>query len=118
MVKLICLFMCVTLFLTTKDAHKLKEKYFGLVDDLKKSKNVSWTDLIHSFLEKEINKIYNTPEDIIGCVVYLLLLYAEHTNFVRPLELPDERYLPRAARWNIKEIFVEFMKEWRLPNTQ
>lgn len=73
MVKLLCLFMCITLFFTTKDAHKLKEKYFGLVDDLEKSKNVSWPDLIHSFLEKKINQNYNTPEDITGCVVYLLV---------------------------------------------
>ncbi|KAI3869399.1 hypothetical protein MKX03_028706, partial [Papaver bracteatum] len=72
MVKLLCLFMCITLFFTTKYAHKLKEKYFGLVDDLKKSKNVSWHDLIYSFLENKINQNYNTPEDITGCVVYLL----------------------------------------------
>ncbi|KAI3953602.1 hypothetical protein MKW92_024101 [Papaver armeniacum] len=111
MVKLLCLFMCITLFFTTKDAHKLKEKYFGLVDDLEKSKNVSWLDLIHSFLEKKINQNYNTPEDITGCVVYLLLLYAEHTHLVKPLTLPNDRYLPRAARWNIKEISVEFLKD-------
>ncbi|KAI3943292.1 hypothetical protein MKW92_036120 [Papaver armeniacum] len=73
MVKLLCLFMCITLFFTTKDAHKLKEKYFGLVDDLEKSKNVSWPDLIHNFLENKINQNYNTPEDITGCVVYLLV---------------------------------------------
>ncbi|KAI3970218.1 hypothetical protein MKW92_052705, partial [Papaver armeniacum] len=72
MVKLLFPFMCITLFFTTKDAHKLKEKYFGLVDDLEKSKNVSWHDLIHSLLEKKINQNYNTPEDITGCVVYLL----------------------------------------------
>ncbi|KAI3887068.1 hypothetical protein MKW92_002746 [Papaver armeniacum] len=111
MVKLLCLFMCITLFFTTKDAHKLKEKYFGLVDDLEKSKNVSWPDLIHSFLENKINQNYNTPEDITGCVVYLLLLYAEHTHLVQPLALPDDRYLPRAARWNIKEISAEFLKD-------
>ncbi|XP_026452725.1 uncharacterized protein LOC113353292 [Papaver somniferum] len=95
----------------TDNAHKLKEKYFGLVDDLEKSKNVSWPDLIHSFLEKKINQNYNTPEDITGCVVYLLLLYAEHTHLVKPVTLPDDRYLPRAARWNIKEISVEFLKD-------
>ncbi|XP_026410622.1 uncharacterized protein LOC113305839 [Papaver somniferum] len=54
---------------------------------------------------------YNTPEDITGCVVYLLLLYAEHTHLVKPVTLPDDRYLPRAARWNIKEISVEFLKD-------
>ncbi|KAI3837555.1 hypothetical protein MKW98_011474 [Papaver atlanticum] len=110
MVKLICLFMCI-LFFTTKDAHKLKEKYIGLVDNLEKSNNVSRTDLIHSFLDKKINQNYNTPEDITSYVVYLLLLYAEHTHLVKPLKLPDDRYLPRAARWNIKEISVKFLKD-------
>ncbi|KAI3940171.1 hypothetical protein MKW92_019668 [Papaver armeniacum] len=39
------------------------------------------------------------------------MLYAEHTHLVQPLALPDDRYLPRAARWNIKEISAEFLKD-------
>ncbi|XP_026396296.1 probable serine/threonine-protein kinase kinX [Papaver somniferum] len=41
----------------------------------------------------------------------LQLLYAEQTHLVKPLTLPEDRYLPRAARWNIKEISVEFLKD-------
>ncbi|XP_026377787.1 uncharacterized protein LOC113272096 [Papaver somniferum] len=78
---------------------------------IKNFKECILADLIHSFLEKKINQNYNTPEDITGCVVYLLLLYAEHTHLVKPVTLPDDRYLPRAARWNIKEISVEFLKD-------
>ncbi|KAI3945814.1 hypothetical protein MKW98_023088 [Papaver atlanticum] len=74
---LIGLYMCNTLFFTTKDAITIKEKYLGLVDNFNKCKTLSWAHLIHAHLAKRINKSFNNPQNITGCVVYLPVSYKQ-----------------------------------------
>ncbi|KAI3887538.1 hypothetical protein MKW92_022652 [Papaver armeniacum] len=73
LVRLICLYMCTSLFFATSDANALTEKYIGFVLDLEKAKNISWPDLIHSHLEKELNENVESVEHTNGCAVYLLV---------------------------------------------
>lgn len=73
LVRLICLYMCTSLFFATSDANALTEKYIGFVLDLEKAKNISWPDLIHSHLEKELNENVESVERTNGCAIYLLV---------------------------------------------
>ncbi|KAI3841298.1 hypothetical protein MKW98_007779 [Papaver atlanticum] len=114
LVRLICLFMCTSLFFTTKDANALTEKYISFVLDLEKAKNISWPDLIHSHLERELNENEETVEHTNGCAVYLLPWFAEHTHLVQPEPIvtePEGMYVPRVARWNHTKICTEFLKD-------
>lgn len=71
--RLIGLFMCVTLFFTQKDASSLNEKYIGLVHDTDRSKNLSWLDLIHHHLREQLFNNSSNPTVVTGCVIYLLV---------------------------------------------
>ncbi|KAI3874586.1 hypothetical protein MKX03_008687 [Papaver bracteatum] len=116
LVMLIGLFMCNTIFFTTKDAGAIKEKYLGLVQDFNKCKTLSWVHLIHSELAKRLNKSFNNPIKISRCVFYLPIWFAEQTKIVKPIELKKENFVPRASRWNLMQIFKEFLKDMNTSN--
>ncbi|KAI3850974.1 hypothetical protein MKX03_036454 [Papaver bracteatum] len=111
LVMLIGLFMCNTIFFTTKDAGAIKEKYLGLVQDFNKCKTLSWAHLIHSELAKRLKKSFNNPIKTSGCI-----WFAEQTKIVEPIELRKEKFLPRASRWNLKQICKEFLKVMNTSN--
>ncbi|MCL7026497.1 hypothetical protein MKW94_027365 [Papaver nudicaule] len=118
LVKLIGLFLCNAVLFTTKEAtkeaDKLSEKYIGLVADPERSRNVSWPDLIHNFLEEQLNKclVDDRIEHTNGCVTYLLIWFAEHTHIVKPVNLDNvKEYIPRAGRWNLMTICEELLKD-------
>ncbi|MCL7035834.1 hypothetical protein MKW94_000289, partial [Papaver nudicaule] len=114
LVRLIGLFLCTAFFFTTKEADKLSEKYIGLVSDLERSRNVSWPDLIHNFLEEQLNKHMGDEQvkHTNGCVTYLLIWFAEHTHIVKPVNIRNKKeYIPRAARWNLTAICDALLKD-------
>ncbi|MCL7035906.1 hypothetical protein MKW94_001696 [Papaver nudicaule] len=114
LVKLIGLFLCNAVFFTTKEADKLSEKYIGLVADPERSRNVSWPDLIHNFLEEQLNRclVGERIEHTNGCVTYLLIWFAEHTHIVEPVKLNNvNEYIPRAGKWNLMAICEALLKD-------
>ncbi|RZC77509.1 hypothetical protein C5167_001682 [Papaver somniferum] len=58
---------------------------------------------------RKIHVLNSTPEEP---------WFAEHTHCVKPLELPEGSNLPRVARWNIKEIAMEFTKDIKMAEYQ
>ncbi|XP_026402448.1 uncharacterized protein LOC113298028 isoform X1 [Papaver somniferum] len=108
---LIGLYMCNTIFFTTKDAITIKEKYLGLVVNFERCKTLSWAHLIHAHLARRINKSFKNPENITGCVFYLPIWFAEHTKIVVPKALPEDKFVPTAGRWNLKQICTALLKD-------
>ncbi|MCL7042164.1 hypothetical protein MKW94_026664 [Papaver nudicaule] len=80
-------------------------------------KNISWPDLIHNNLQKEldVNMGAEMCKNTTGCVTYLLLWFAEHTHLIKPENVvtdPEGEYVPRAARWNLMSVCEAILKDF------
>ncbi|XP_026420494.1 uncharacterized protein LOC113316548 [Papaver somniferum] len=102
LVRLIGAYMCQTLFFTTQEGYRLNKQHLKLLGSPEKN-SLSWPDLIHDHLMESIDEHKDDKSRVNGCVVYLLILFAEHIKS-GVQKTPIAQGLPRLARWNLKDI--------------
>ncbi|MCL7051994.1 hypothetical protein MKW94_006604, partial [Papaver nudicaule] len=98
-VKLLVLYFCMVVFFPCQGGDKLSKmflKYIFAMDQ------VSWPDLIHSYLLEGLEEIKKPCKSVKGCAVYILFWFAEITHFVSKYEGEQGQSKPRFARWNTK----------------
>ncbi|MCL7045492.1 hypothetical protein MKW94_022545, partial [Papaver nudicaule] len=98
-VKLLVLYLCVEIFFPNQGGGKLPSiflKYVFAMDQ------VSWPDLIHSYLLQGLKETKKPYKSVKGCAVYILFWFAEITHLIRKYEGEQGKTKPRFARWNTR----------------
>ncbi|KAI3931297.1 hypothetical protein MKX01_040214, partial [Papaver californicum] len=105
--QLLCLigfYLCCVMFFGDINASSMNVRYLGLVETLDTVKKVSWPDKINEHLFNKI-LISENITNVKGCVPYLLILFAEHTEKGTIPKVPNRKTdFPRVGRWNVHEI--------------
>ncbi|KAI3842502.1 hypothetical protein MKW92_033893 [Papaver armeniacum] len=99
-VKLLVLYLCVTVFFADKTGSPLPSRFLDYVFAMDQ---VSWPDLIHSNLMealRDTKKLYRAA--VRGCSVYILYWFAEVTHFISKNEGEPGNSKPRFLRWNTR----------------
>ncbi|KAI3892409.1 hypothetical protein MKX03_012627, partial [Papaver bracteatum] len=98
-VKLLVLYLCVAIFFPDQSGCKLPSvylKYVFVMDE------VSWPDLIHSYLMEALMDTKKPYKTLRGCTVYILYWFAEITHLISKYEGEQGRGKPRFVRWNTR----------------
>ncbi|MCL7028034.1 hypothetical protein MKW94_014762, partial [Papaver nudicaule] len=98
-VKLLVLWLCASIFLNSQNGFQLAEKFLSCVFAMDQ---VSWPDLIHSYLLEALQKAKKPIKEIKGCTIFILFWFAEITHFIGKIEGEQGQSKPRFARWNTK----------------
>ncbi|XP_026426524.1 uncharacterized protein LOC113322612 [Papaver somniferum] len=107
-VKLLVLYFCVAIFFPRLSGASLPSKFLKYIF---KMDQMSWPDLIHSYLLealKEAEKPYNSVR---GCIVYILFWFAEVTHSISKNEGELGKCKPRFARWNTRKLAEKIMND-------
>ncbi|KAI3883692.1 hypothetical protein MKW92_038818 [Papaver armeniacum] len=103
-VKLLVLYFCVQIFFPSKSGNKISKLYLNYVFAMDQ---VSWPDLIHSYLMEALMEAEKPYKTLKGCTVYILFWFAEVTHFVSKIEGEPGNCKPRFLRWNTKVLVEE-----------
>ncbi|XP_026394739.1 uncharacterized protein LOC113289630 [Papaver somniferum] len=55
-------------------------------------------------------KVSKTQKTLLDVFFYLPIWFAEHTKIMVPKALPEDKFVPRAGRWNLKQICTALLK--------
>ncbi|KAI3988452.1 hypothetical protein MKX01_026266 [Papaver californicum] len=101
---LIRFYFCYVLFFGDINVSSVNVKYLGLVETLETMKKVSRPDMILEHLFKDILTTENVA-NVKGCVPYLLILFAEHTEKGTIPKVQNRKTdFPRVRSWDVYEI--------------
>ncbi|KAI3844779.1 hypothetical protein MKX03_003423 [Papaver bracteatum] len=103
-VKLLVLYFCVQIFFPSKSGNKISKLYLNYIFAMHQ---VSWPDLIHSYLMEALMEAEKPYKTLKGCTVYILFWFAEVTHFVSKIEGEPGNCKPRFLRWNTKVLVEE-----------
>ncbi|KAI3928712.1 hypothetical protein MKW98_024313 [Papaver atlanticum] len=106
--KLLVLYFCFAIFFTNQCGNKLSKKYLNYVFAMDQ---VSWPDLIHSYLMESLVEAKKPYKTLKGCSVYILFWFAEVTHFISKIEGELGNCKPRFLRWNTKVLVEKIRNE-------
>ncbi|XP_026420391.1 uncharacterized protein LOC113316424 [Papaver somniferum] len=98
-VKLLVLYLCVAIFFPDQSGGKLPSVYLKYVFVLDQ---VSWPDLIHSYLMEALMDTQKPYKTLRGCTVYILYWFAAITHLISKYEGEKGESKPRFVRWNTR----------------
>ncbi|KAI3883705.1 hypothetical protein MKW92_038831 [Papaver armeniacum] len=98
-VKLLVLYICISIFFPNLNGGTMPSKFLKYIFTMDQ---VSWPDLIHSYLLQALKETKKPYDAVRGCIIYILFWFAEVTHFIRKNEGKLGRCKPRFARWNTK----------------
>ncbi|MCL7035197.1 hypothetical protein MKW94_008783, partial [Papaver nudicaule] len=107
-VKLLVLYFCAAVFFPNRSGDKLSKKFLKHIFAMDQ---VSWPDLIHSYLLEALGEAEKPIIRLRGCTIYILFWFAEITHFIRKYEGEQGKSKPRFARWNTKVLAVKIANE-------
>ncbi|KAG5553981.1 hypothetical protein RHGRI_011748 [Rhododendron griersonianum] len=98
--RLLCLFLCGTLFFSTSGT-TINWVYVRHIEDLNKIKQFDWAGAICKYLLKSTHVEHKDPKEVKGSSILLLYWLCEHSNILNQ-ESPDS--IPRLLKWNIAKL--------------
>ncbi|KAI3894058.1 hypothetical protein MKW92_026076 [Papaver armeniacum] len=107
-VKLLVLYFCIAIFFPEQSGGKLPSKILNYIFAMDQ---VSWPDLIHSYLMEALKKAEKPYMSASGCIVYILFWFAEITHFISKNEGEQGKSKPRFLRWNTMVLTEKIVKE-------
>ncbi|KAI3950757.1 hypothetical protein MKW92_044933 [Papaver armeniacum] len=107
-VKLLVLYFCVAIFFPRLSGASLPSKFLKYIF---KMDQMSWPDLIHSYLLKALKEAEKPCNSVRGCIVYILFWFAEVTHSISKNEGELGKCKPRFARWNTRKLAEKIMNE-------
>ncbi|KAI3840265.1 hypothetical protein MKX03_010745 [Papaver bracteatum] len=107
-VKLLVLYLCVTVFFADKTGSPLPSRFLDYVFAMDQ---VSWPDLIHSNLMEALRDTKKPYGAVRGCSVYVLYWFAEVTHFISKNEGEPGNSKPRFLRWNTRVLAEKIQNE-------
>ncbi|KAI8572522.1 hypothetical protein RHMOL_Rhmol01G0205900 [Rhododendron molle] len=98
--RLLCLFLCVTLFFSTTGttANWCHVRY---LDNLENVKKYDWTGAIRNYLLKSVHRNHRDLKDLKGCSVLLPFWLCEHTKL---LGEKNTHTVPRLLKWDMSNL--------------
>ncbi|KAI3992332.1 hypothetical protein MKX01_030053 [Papaver californicum] len=100
-VKLLVLYFCISIFFPNQTGWTLPNKFLKFIFAMDQ---VSWPDLIHSYLLQALKEVKKPCSSVRGCIVYILFWFAEVTHFLSKNEGELGKCKPRFARWDTWEL--------------
>ncbi|KAG5551177.1 hypothetical protein RHGRI_009569 [Rhododendron griersonianum] len=116
-VRLLCLFLCVTLLFSTSGT-TVNWSFVYYMEDLAKVKQYNWAGAVTDYLMKSIHKNHKELNELHGCSLLLMFWLCENTKL---LQQKNADAVPRLLKWNIselREILREFNQLNQLPADQ
>ncbi|KAG5537181.1 hypothetical protein RHGRI_024570 [Rhododendron griersonianum] len=98
--RLLCLFLCGTLFFSTSGT-TINWVYVRHMEDLNKIKQFDWAGAICKYLLRSTHVEHKDPKEVKGSSILLLYWLCEHSN-IQNQESPDS--IPRLLKWNIAKL--------------
>ncbi|KAG5539512.1 hypothetical protein RHGRI_019905 [Rhododendron griersonianum] len=98
--RLLCLFLCGTLFFSTSGT-TINWVYVRHMEDLNKIKQFDWAGAICKYLLRSTHVEHKDPKEVKGSSILLLYWLCEHSNIPNQ-ESPDS--IPRLLKWNIAKL--------------
>ncbi|KAI8556032.1 hypothetical protein RHMOL_Rhmol05G0221400 [Rhododendron molle] len=99
-VRLLCLFLCVTLLFSTSGT-TMNWSFVHYMEDLAKVKRYNWAEVVTDYLMKSIHKNHKQLNELHGCSLLLMFWLCEHTKL---LQQKNADAVPRLLKWNISEL--------------
>ncbi|KAI8562845.1 hypothetical protein RHMOL_Rhmol03G0067100 [Rhododendron molle] len=78
-VRLVCMFICLTLFFSTSEV-TIAWTYMHCMEKIEKIKDYDWAQSIAETLNTSMHKFHDKPRDATGCVVALMGIIKEHNQ--------------------------------------
>ncbi|KAG5524299.1 hypothetical protein RHGRI_031089 [Rhododendron griersonianum] len=116
-VRLLCLFLCVTLLFSTSGT-TVNWSFVYYMEDLAKVKQYNWAGAVTDYLMKSIHKNHKELNELHGCSLLLMFWLCENTKL---LQQKNADAIPRLLKWNIselREILRDFNQLNQLPADQ
>ncbi|KAG5533993.1 hypothetical protein RHGRI_028000 [Rhododendron griersonianum] len=116
-VRLLCLFLCVTLLFSTSGT-TVNWSFVYYMEDLAKVKQYNWAGAVTDYLMKSIHKNHKELNELHGCSLLLMFWLCENTKL---LQQKNADAVPRLLKWNIselREILRDFDQLNQLPADQ
>ncbi|KAF7143014.1 hypothetical protein RHSIM_Rhsim05G0055800 [Rhododendron simsii] len=99
-VRLFCLFLCVTLLFSTSGT-TVNWSLVYYMEDLAKVKQYNWAGAVTDYLMKSIHKNHKELNELHGCSLLLMFWLCEQINL---LQQKNADAVPRLLKWNISEL--------------
>ncbi|XP_058181241.1 uncharacterized protein LOC131299680 [Rhododendron vialii] len=99
-VRLFCLFLCVTLLFSTSGT-TVNWSFVYYMEDLAKVKQYNWAGAITDYLMKSIHKNHKEVNELHGCSLLLMFWLFEQTKVLQQMNADA---VPRLLKWNISEL--------------
>ncbi|KAF7112609.1 hypothetical protein RHSIM_RhsimUnG0211900 [Rhododendron simsii] len=98
--RLLCLFLCGTLFFSTSGT-TINWVYVRYMEDLNMIKQFDWAGAICKYLLKSTHVEHKDPKEVKGSSILLLYWLCEHSNILNQESLDS---IPRLLKWNIANL--------------
>ncbi|XP_058198462.1 uncharacterized protein LOC131313984 [Rhododendron vialii] len=99
-VRLFCLFLCVTLLFSTSGT-TVNWSFVHYMEDLAKVKQYNWARAITDYLMKSIHKNHKKVNELHGCSLLLMFWLCEQTKVLQQMNADA---VSRLLKWNISEL--------------
>ncbi|KAF7124934.1 hypothetical protein RHSIM_Rhsim12G0081900 [Rhododendron simsii] len=103
-VRLICMFICLTLFFSTSGV-TIAWTYVHCMEKIEEIQDYDWAQSIAEILTTSMHKFHEKPRDAIGCVVALMYWICKHTDLI---PRPQNEAIPRLLQWNTSNLKKRF----------
>ncbi|KAF7140533.1 hypothetical protein RHSIM_Rhsim06G0146100 [Rhododendron simsii] len=99
-VRLLCLYLCVTLFFSNKGT-TVNWSYVQHMEDLEKVKQYDWAEAIRKYLLVSVHNNHKKLNGLKGSTVLLLYWLCEYTKLI---EVKNPNAIPRVVKWKISDL--------------
>ncbi|KAF7113249.1 hypothetical protein RHSIM_RhsimUnG0145500 [Rhododendron simsii] len=99
-VRLLCLYLCVTLFFSNKGT-TVNWSYVQHMEDLEKVKQYDWAEAIRKYLLMSVHNNHKDLNGLKGSTVLLLYWLCEYTKLI---EVKNLNAIPRVVKWKISDL--------------
>ncbi|KAG5560030.1 hypothetical protein RHGRI_003346 [Rhododendron griersonianum] len=99
-VRLLCLYLCVTLFFSNQGT-TVNWSYIQHMEDLERVKEYDWAEAIRKYLLMSVHNNHKDLRGLRGSTVLLLYWLCEHTKLV---EVKNQNAVPRVVKWKISDL--------------
>uniref|UniRef100_A0A5B7BPG6 Aminotransferase-like plant mobile domain-containing protein n=1 Tax=Davidia involucrata TaxID=16924 RepID=A0A5B7BPG6_DAVIN len=106
-VRLICLFLCLTLFFSTT-GRSIGWVFVKYIEDLDNMNKYDWSEAILNTLMCSIEISHRSPERVTGCVTALPFWLCEHTTILEP---QGRANIPRFLKWDLRKLYKVLKKK-------
>ncbi|MCL7024703.1 hypothetical protein MKW94_023513, partial [Papaver nudicaule] len=107
-VRLLGVYHCAAIFFPNQSGDKLSKMFLKYVFAMDQ---VSWPDVIHSYLLEALREAKKPIIRLRGCTVYILFWFAEITHFISKYDGERGNSKPRFVRWNSKVLAEKIVSQ-------